>query len=117
MPIDGNPQNQLFVVVEGELEWLAWRQWMKSALGWKFFPKRMTVLDPWPPTTKESAERVAAIFQTIRNKNGGPPLPNNPMPWSGDKSRLCADKRVVPPLDKRRDLAATVRRHAQGEAA
>lgn len=75
--------NQLWVVERGQKQWSAWRSWLKAEFGCNFFPKRMTVLNQWPPSSEEAAAHVARVFNAMREKSGARPVNDTPSPWRG----------------------------------
>lgn len=69
----------------------AWERWLTMEFRRQFFPKWLTVLGEWPPTTQAGADAYAIALSEIRDSKylkeqsiiGGPAVPRHPQPWDG----------------------------------
>ena len=81
-----------WLVMRGEAQWIAWRDWLTHQLNRRFFPEKLPVPGEWPPETVNAAMATADYFRELREKakkdkdwprvkSPERPIPLSPEPW------------------------------------
>ncbi len=67
------------------INWEAWTNYRRNALGLKTEFKKLTVPTPFPPSTIGSAKDYVEVLKKIRRLHGGRlNVPNEPAAWMGE---------------------------------